>query len=177
MADALKKANEVRAKNLAKKQTDEAKKQTDEAKDKRIGWKKARVPEQEETRLWSRRQTIQHTYGSDENEEITDEDDAELPKGSTTQHGSKSVSSARCRSKCKCGSTEHKNTNHHNCPLNKNKRAEVDTDTVTTDGSTTNTINKDPSEEEIQRLCTCGSETATHRRSCPLNPRNLVQDK
>ena len=47
-----------------------AKKQTDEAKDKRIGWKKARVQEQEERRLWSRRQTIQHTYGSDENEEI-----------------------------------------------------------------------------------------------------------
>ena len=36
-----KKANEVRAKNLAKKHTDEA-------KDKRINWKKARVHEQEE---------------------------------------------------------------------------------------------------------------------------------
>ena len=96
------------------------------------------------------RQTTHHTYGSDENEEITDEDDPELLKGTALQHGSKSVSSARCRSKCKCGLTEYKNINYCNCSLNKKKHSEVDdSNTVTTDGSTTVTINKDSSEEEI----------------------------
>ena len=132
------------------------------------------MQEQEERKLWSRRQTIHHKYGSGENEEITGEDDPELPKGFTAQHDSKSVRSAHCRSKCKCGLTQHKNINHRNCPLNKKKHAEVDdSDTVTTDGSSTVTINKDYSEEEIQRSCTCGSETATDRCSCPLHPRNL----
>lgn len=103
------------AKNLAKKQTDEA-------KDKRTDWKKARVQEQEERKQWSRRQTIHHTYGSDDDNE--DEDNAELPKGGTEQHGSKASNAVRQVLKCKCGSSEHRYSSHRNCPLNK-KRVET----------------------------------------------------
>ena len=60
MTDALKKANENRAKNLSKKKTDEA-------KEKRTKWKKARAQEQQERKIWSSRQRIEHTYGSEEN--------------------------------------------------------------------------------------------------------------
>ena len=113
MPEALKKANEVRSKNLAKKQTDEA-------KDKRTDWKKARVQEQEERKQWSRRQTIYHTYGSDDDNE--DEDNVELREGGTEQCGSKATNAVR---QCKCGSSEHRYTSHRNCPLNK-KRVEAE---------------------------------------------------
>ena len=165
MPEALKRANEVRAKNLAKKQTEEA-------KNKRTDWKKARVQEQEERKLWGRRQTIHHTYGSDDDNEDEEDVDgnAESPKGGTEQHGSKAPRLARQKLKCKCGSSEHKYTSHHNCPLNK-KRIEVkDTD----DSTDTSTADEDsPEEKETEGLCTCGSGNTTHRRSCPLNPRNL----
>ena len=159
MAEALKKGNEVRAKNLEKKKTDEA-------KEKRTNWKKARVQEQEERKEWIRRQAVHHTYGSeDEDEEETEE---------TVASSSKSQSSAfvKTRTKCKCGSSQHKYTSHHECPLNKKKQpcAKNDSDI----DSTTDAFDEDTdTEEEIaQHFCKCGSERGTHSRTCPLNPRN-----
>ena len=138
----------MRAKNLAKKQTDEA-------KDKRINWKKARVQEQEEQKMWNRRQTIHHTYGSDDDE---NEDNVE----STEQHGSKASTAMR---KCKCGSSDHRYTSHLDCPLNKKHVVPEDTDD--------STLSIDHFAEED--VYTCGSRT--HSRSCPLNPRNLRNNK
>ena len=89
----MEKTNEVRAKILAKEQSEEA-------KNKRTDWKKARVQEQEERKLWGHRQTIHRTYDDNENEEDVD-GNAEFPKGSTEQHGSKAHIS-------KCGSLNKK---------------------------------------------------------------------
>ena len=162
MAEALKKANEVRATNLEKKKTDEA-------KEKRTNWKKARVQEQEERKLWIRRQNIHHTYGSEDDEDDeNDEDDTILNKRKKVSL--RSATSDKTRSKCKCGSTEHKYVSHHKCPLNKNKQSGVkDSGNNTTDNG-----DCDTSEEMAEYFCTCGSITVTHSRSCPLNPRNYV---
>lgn len=103
MVDALQNANDVQAKNLSKKQTEEA-------KEKRTKWKKARGQEQQERKLWSRRQCIEHTYGSDECS--TDE---ECPPNTSSKV-------AKDAKKCKCGSVEHKSIKHHSCPLNKHKK-------------------------------------------------------
>ena len=111
---------------------------------------KARVQKQEEQKMWNHRQTIHHTYGSDDDE---DEDNVE----STEQHGSKASTAVR---KCKCGSSDHRYTSHCDCPLNKKHAAPEDTDD--------STWSTDHSAEE--QVCTCGSRT--HNRSCPLNPRN-----
>ena len=109
MAEALKRGNEVRAKNLEKKQTEEA-------KQKRTNWKKARVQEQEERKQWIHRQRIEHTYGSDE-----DDDDDQLSDGDVTQNEgtTSSATTSKKHNKCKCGSTSHKYTSHRECPLNK----------------------------------------------------------
>ena len=94
MTDALKKANKIRAKNLSKKKTNEA-------KEKRTKWKKARAQEQQERKLRSRRQRIEHTYGSEEN---SSEEEESPPKTSSTQQ--------KHIKKCKCGSVEHKTIWH-----------------------------------------------------------------
>ena len=199
MLDALEKANKIRAKNLAKKQSEEAKEQ-------RTKWKKARAQEQQERKLWSRRQRIEHTYGSDEY--------------TTDEEGAPSTSSMQKRTrKCKCGSMEHKSIRHRSCPLNKRNREAVaharDSDECSTDdvpalsiqeptkkckcGSMEHKsirhhscpLNKrnqeasncyDDDDDELQgeeesdtddgQVCTCGSARASHHRDCPLNPRN-----
>ena len=152
MAEALKKGNKVRAKNLEKKKTDEA-------KEKRTNWKKARVQEQEERKEWIRQQAVHHTYGSeDEDEEETEE---------TVASSSKSQSSAffKTHTKCKCGSSQHKYTSHHECPLNKKKQpcakndSDINSTTDDTEEEDTDTEDEDTdTEEEIaQYFCMCGS--------------------
>ena len=67
MLEALQKASEVQAKNLAKKRTEVA-------KERRTKWKKARVQEQQEKKLWRQRQRIEYTYDSDD--DCSSEDDS-----------------------------------------------------------------------------------------------------
>ena len=98
MAEELKKANKIRAKNLSKRKTNDA-------KEKQTKWKKARAQEQQERKIWSRRQRIEHTYGSEETP----------PKTSTSTQ-------QKHTKKCKCGSSEHRTIQHHSCPLNKRKQ-------------------------------------------------------
>ena len=164
MADALQKANEVCFKNLEKKKTDDA-------KEKRISWKKARVQEQVERKLWNRRQNVHHTYGSESDDEAEDD----RPTVSTTKKATAGAPRKR-HGKCKCGSTEYKCTTHHKCPLNKNKQAQAKDDSDgTTDHDTEASNLETDSAEEIQGyFCTCGSEKPTHSRSCPLNPQNYI---
>jgi len=146
MTEALWRGNEVRASNLENKQTEDA-------KENRTSWKKARVQEQEERKMWIRRQRIQHTYGSDEEDD--DDDDDEL--SDSTEHHS---TFSRTQGKCKCGSSTHRITSHRDCPLNKKKREIIFEDECTATAS----------EEEIK--CTCVSDRGTHSRICPLNPQN-----
>ena len=154
MAEALRKANEVRYRNLAKKQTDLA-------KEKRKEWKKARVQEQEERKLWSRRQVIQHAYGSSDDNDSTEDDDDE-----TSATRSKGKASSSKLSMCKCGSTQHKYISHRKCPLNKKTRVPV--------CETTTTATDTECDEREVGLCTCPSlRGGTHQQSCPLNPRNI----
>ena len=150
MAEELKKANEIRAKNLSKKKTNDA-------KEKRTKWKKARAQEQQERKIWSRRQHIEHTYGSEEN---SSEEEDTPPKTSTSTQQKRSK-------KCKCGSSEHKTTRHHNCPLNKQKQ-NLD------DGADNKDDDSNDKEQDSKNgvACTCGSNRASHHRACPLNPRN-----
>lgn len=80
------------------------KKQTDSAKEKRMNWEKARAQEHQERKQWMKRQTVYHTYGSDDDE---DEDEG------TDKDSSSVINRTRTRStqkKCKCGSTEHYRT-------------------------------------------------------------------
>ena len=138
------------------------------------------MQEQEERKLWSRRQTIHHTYGSDddnEDERPTDEDNSESHKGGTSSTASNKSSTAPSMSskahhrlKCKCGSMDHKYTSHSSCPLNKKKKEAHTSDD--TDNSTTITVHQDSSEDEIERSCTCGSQKTAHRHFCSINPRN-----
>ena len=73
MVEALQSATDVRAGNLSTKKTEEA-------KENRTKWKKARAQEQEERKLWSRRQRIEHTYGTDDDcSEDCSEDDSPGP--------------------------------------------------------------------------------------------------
>ena len=166
MAEGLKKANEVREKSLAKKQTDLA-------KEKRTNWKKARAQEHQERKQWMRRQAVYHTYGSDD-----DDDDNEDEDEGTDEGGISVVTSKRRRSqhatqnKCKCGSTEHYRTSHRLCPLNKKKQVAPIVQTVTSIHQASS--NSDTEEELANLFCTCGSSTVTHNRSCPLNPRNCI---
>ena len=150
MAAALQRGNEVRANNLERKKTEEA-------KENRTNWKKARVQEQEERKQWIRRQRIQHTYGSDDED---DGDDDDLSDNCDVANNELCATSSRKQGKCKCGSATHRITSHRDCPLNKNHQVRFE------DESTA-------SETEI--ICTCGSERGTHNRSCPLNPRNLTR--
>ena len=72
-------------------------------------WKKARAQEQQERKIWSRRQRIEHTYGSEEN---SSEEEETPPKTSTSTQ-------QKHTNKCKSGSSEHRTIRHHSCPLNK----------------------------------------------------------
>ena len=146
MVEALQSATEVRAKNLSKKKTVNA-------KERRTQWKKARAQEQQERKLWSRRQRIEHTYGSDDDDCSSEED------------GSPST---RVQRKCKCGSVDHRSIRHHSCPLNR-KRCHTKGQMDNADG--------DHEEEAVHSsfgedgpVCTCGTERASHHRDCALNP-------
>ena len=75
MQEALLMANQKRHKNLVKKQSEEG-------KDARTRWKKARVQEHEERKLWSRQQSIPHTYGS-ESDNVEDEESSNTTTTST----------------------------------------------------------------------------------------------
>ena len=83
MVEALQSATEVRAKNLSKKKTVNAKERCT----------KTRAQEQQERKLWSRRQRIEHTYGSDDDDCSSEKD------------GSPST---RVQRKCKRGSVDHR---------------------------------------------------------------------
>ena len=149
MVAALQKVNEVRAKNLSNKQTEET-------KEKRTKWKKARAQEQQERKLWSRRQRIDHTYGSDEYS--TDEECS--PNTSSAQRDKRTK-------KCKCGSVDHKSIRHRSCPLNKQRKQ--------LDNRIDNEKNYDYEEKDDDddgTVCVCGTDRTSHRRDCPLNPRN-----
>ena len=175
------------AKNLARKGSEVAKKQ-------RSHWKQARVAEHEDRKKWSRSQKLQHTYGSDSDEEN------EEPVGGDPKAGSAVVISkpGQCRRKkatvpdpstsahrCTCGSSKHKNVSHRNCPLNKRaitmaptshsqKGRQVVPSTPscsdTDSSSSTSSSSTSSSSSGEGEGCTCGGER-THSRSCPLNPR------
>jgi len=68
MAEALLRGNEICAKNLERKQTEQA-------IEGHTNWKKARVQELEEQKQWIHRQRIQHTYGPDDDDDDDNEDD------------------------------------------------------------------------------------------------------
>ena len=110
MAEALERGNEICAKNLEKKQTEEAKQQ-------RTNWKKARAQEQEERKQWIRKQRIQHTYDSD-NDDTDELSDCDEKRRHCSCHHYYIK-----KGKCKCGSTSHKYISHCECPLNKKKAA------------------------------------------------------
>jgi len=163
MKEALQRGNEIRAKNLEKKQTEEAKQQ-------RTNWKKARVQEQEERKQWIRKQRIQHTYGSDndETDELSECDDTSKDKGVA----SATITTSK-KGKCKCGSMSHRYTSHRECPLNKRKQQEIEDNGITneaTSGGSTATSSEEVSDEAS---CKCKSDRASHQRNCPLNPRNI----
>ena len=112
-----------------------------------------------------------HTYGSDDDEdedEGTDEDSSSVIISKRTRTRS-------TQKKCKCGSTEHYRITHHLCPLNKKKqtmpRVESDASVCSSSSSSSST---DTEEELAHVLCTCGSNSGTHNRSCRLNPRNCI---
>ena len=161
MAEGLKKANEIRDKNLTKKQSDLA-------KEKQTNWKKARAQEHQERKQWMKRQAVYHTYGTDDDndEEVTDEESNRTV--ATKQARVRRTYSANA--KCKCGSSEHRYISHHLCPLNKKTQASnrVVSDTTVQQDS----CDSDTEEEMTQLFCMCGSDRATHSRLCPLNPRN-----
>ena len=155
MAEGLKKANEIREKNLNKKQSDSA-------KEKRTNWKKARAQEHQERKQWMKRQTVYHTYGTDDDE---DDDEMSDEEGTTTTTTRRATASWGC----KCGSYQHRYTSHRLCPLNKKKQASVRHESDTTSNKVSSS--SDTEEEIAQLFCDCG-DRATHSRSCPLYPRN-----
>lgn len=160
MAEGLRSANEVREKNLAKKQSNAA-------KEKRTNWKKARAQEHHERKQWMKRQSVYHTYGTDDDEDDDEMTDEESTRVVTNKHSS----AIATRGKCKCGSSEHRYTSHRLCPLNKKKQVSVESDTSSHDS---HHISSNTEEEISHLLCKCSSDRATHIRSCPLNPRNIA---
>jgi len=133
MAEVLRKANELCSTNLEQKQTDRT-------REKRTEWKKAKVQEQEERKLWSRRQVIQHTYGS--SDEYTDDESDAVP--------SKGKGKGKATSKYKCGSTLHKYISHRKCPLNKKSRTTV----AVCETSSTDTGSEESEDEFEAGMCT-----------------------
>ena len=198
MAEALQKANEIRAKNLDQKQTDESRK-------KRSSWKQQRVEEGELRKRWSRSQRIQHTECSDEEDEEDEEPVGGRPEArsaSATHNPGRpkkvavptATTSGTCRIRdmCKCGQTDHKNTSHRNCPLNKRRQEALtdpenvsrpqkkgrqvplsapssSSDSSSDNGSSDGTSSDESFSEEL--VCICGSNRTSHKRVCPLNPR------
>ena len=114
MEEALRKANDERAKKLEKLKTDEFKK-------KRIALKRKKEIEQEVRKQWLQEQETSHGYGNDD--EAHDDDDATVQGGSdllsqTTVTGPDGGSVVTSKKTCKCGSTEYLRTSHHECPIN-----------------------------------------------------------
>ena len=105
----------------------------------------------------SRRQRIEHTYGSEENS--SEEEETPLKTSTSTQQ--------KHTKKCKCGSLEHSTIRHHSCPLNKRKQNLDDGARNKDDES-----NDKDQDSEDGVACICGSNWASHHRDCPLNPRN-----
>ena len=193
MAEALLQANQTRAKNLENKKSREA-------RERRSHWKKKRAEEGELRKRWSRSQRIQHTYGSDEEEEgpVGGHPKARSASVATKPGRPKKAAvttastSGTCvsRNKCKCGATDHKNTSHRNCPLNKHRQeARTGPETVkkgrlvppsapssSSDSSSIDSTSDSDDEcfgsSEEELVCICGSNRTSHQRSCPLNPRH-----
>ena len=108
---ALKNAVEERAAILENQKLEETQR-------KRILNKVARAEDQAERKRWGKRQSLQHTYGDEDVEDVEDdpvlvaEADSlisDLGGGDTTISGKK----------CRCGSFLHQRTSHRACPLNK----------------------------------------------------------
>ena len=131
MVEALQSATEVQAKNLSKKKTVNAKERRT----------KARAQEQQERKLWSRRQRIDHTYVSDVDDDCSSEED-----------GSPSTCVQR---KCKCGSVDHRSIRHHSCLLNR-KRCHTEGQMDNADGDHEEEA-VDSSFGEDGPVCTCGT--------------------
>ena len=165
MKDTLQRANEIRAKNLEQKQTEEAKQQ-------RTNWKKAHVQEQEERKQWIRKQRILHTYGSDndDTDELSEGDDTFKDKGVAPA----TITTSK-KGKCKCSSTSHRYSSHRECPLNKKKQQETEDVGITIEATSGGP--KATSSEEVsdKASCICKSDRASHQRNCPLNPRNITR--
>ena len=162
MQEYLKLENEKRMKALVKQKTIEA-------KEKRIKYKAKRAIEQEKRRRWVKQQAIQHTYGSDE-----DEDDSQCR---SSKHSLTTVSDMVISSKgktCKCGSTSHLRPTHKECPLRKQTVSAVAHFSESSD-SDSGGFSSESLEDESDR-CTCGALDAgrrAHHCSCPLNCRNI----
>jgi len=122
MQEALQKANEKRHKNLAKKESERG-------KDVRTKWKKARVQEHEERKLWSQRQSIPHTYGSESDDDSEGERTGNLTNTQAKKNrggrkkqvahiadSESSDESGATNRVCTCGSA--RATHQRSCPLN-----------------------------------------------------------
>ena len=80
--------------------------------------------------------------------------------------------------KCRCGSADHRSIWHHSCPLNKRSidNSVGDKDADDHEGDEKGDDNEEDGEEDVDDgglRCTCGLARASHRRDCPLNPRNM----
>ena len=118
MEEALKKANEERAKKLEKIKTDEYKKM-----------KRKREIEQEVRKQWLQEQETSHGYGDNDELDVESHNDdrsaSDLMSQTTVTGVDASV--VTNKKKCKCGSTIHLRTSHSDCPLRKNKQVSGET--------------------------------------------------
>ena len=112
---ALKDAMEEREAILEKQKLEETKKN-------RIQNKIARADDQAERKRWVKRQSLQHTYGGDE-DGYDGEDDpllvAEADSLISDLGGEDGQLTTISGKKCRCGSFLHQRTSHRACPLNK----------------------------------------------------------
>ena len=119
MEEALRKANDERAKKLEKLKTDEFKK-------KQITLKRKREIEQAVRKQWLQEQETSHGYGNDDELDCEAQDD-DVQGGSdllsqTTVTGPDGASVVTSKKTCKCGSTKYLRTSHRDCPLWKDKQ-------------------------------------------------------
>ena len=98
---------------------------TDHKKKIRVQMKVARAEEQEARKKWVKRQTVQHTYGNNDDDGDNEEDPI-LVTGvrqvigvAEQSDGTLTLISERT---CKCGSRQHQRTTHSACPLNKSNK-------------------------------------------------------
>ena len=113
---------EALQKEVADRMEEVEKGKTDHKKGIRIKMKVARAEEQEARKKWVKRQTLQHTYGQDDDDvdgEAVDpalvEAAREATRGNQENNGDVVHISGKS---CRCGSKQHKRTSHSSCPLN-----------------------------------------------------------